>query len=80
MVTPGLTALVFSFVFADKLTGPLGQSAIDTVLLSLLRGGVGSIDGGVMRGGGVFHLPANGLWTFQVACRRWSAHFASWRY
>merc|ERR1711957_820606 len=65
LLTPDKTWLMFVFVFADKFTGPLGQAAIDTALLTLMRQ---SREAGI--GKGWPRMPANALWTLRTAAER----------
>lgn len=64
-LTPDQTWLMFVFVFGDKFTGPLGQAAIDTALLSVMRRGRSKSDGE-----GWPRMPANALWTLRTAAER----------
>eukprot|EP00933_Yihiella_yeosuensis_P003522 TRINITY_DN10644_c3_g1_i1.p1 TRINITY_DN10644_c3_g1~~TRINITY_DN10644_c3_g1_i1.p1 ORF type:complete len:415 (-),score=55.14 TRINITY_DN10644_c3_g1_i1:171-1415(-) len=64
-LTPDRTGLMFAFVFFDKFTGPLGQAAIDTALLSLLRR-----DNGGRGPEGWPRMPANAVWTLRAAAER----------
>mmetsp|Transcript_109334 Transcript_109334/g.310010 ORF Transcript_109334/g.310010 Transcript_109334/m.310010 type:complete len:153 (-) Transcript_109334:159-617(-) len=64
-LTPERTWLMFTFVFFDKFTGPLGQAAIDTALLALLRR-----DSGGASPPGWPRMPANAVWTLRTAAER----------
>lgn len=64
-LTPERTWLMFAFVFFDKFTGPLGQAAIDTALLALLRR-----DSGGAGPAGWPRMPANAVWTLRTAAER----------
>lgn len=65
-LTPDRNWLMFTFVFMDKFTGPLGQAAIDTALLAVMRRGR---DEGRGSSPGP-RLPANALWTVRTAAER----------
>jgi len=65
LLTPDRTWLMFVFVFCDKFTGPLGQAAIDTALLALMRRSQDSANEN-----GWPRIPANALWTLRTAAER----------
>eukprot|EP00927_Polykrikos_kofoidii_P066872 TRINITY_DN62432_c0_g1_i1.p1 TRINITY_DN62432_c0_g1~~TRINITY_DN62432_c0_g1_i1.p1 ORF type:complete len:440 (-),score=43.10 TRINITY_DN62432_c0_g1_i1:22-1260(-) len=65
LLTPDRTWLMFVFVFCDKFTGPLGQAAIDTALLRLMRRGRDKADGA-----GWPRMAENALWTVRTAADR----------
>lgn len=58
--------LMFAFVFLDKFSGPLGQAALDTALLSLLRPRVAKEAGS----NSSVRVPANAMWTLRSAAER----------
>lgn len=64
-MTPDKTGLMFFFVFFDKFSGPLGQAAIDTALLSLMR-----LDGGGKAPFSWPRIPVNAMWTLRTAAER----------
>eukprot|EP00931_Biecheleriopsis_adriatica_P073539 TRINITY_DN47800_c0_g1_i1.p1 TRINITY_DN47800_c0_g1~~TRINITY_DN47800_c0_g1_i1.p1 ORF type:complete len:432 (-),score=54.62 TRINITY_DN47800_c0_g1_i1:127-1353(-) len=57
--------LMFAFVFGDKFTGPLGQSAIDTALLKVMQRGRDESTGKAWP-----RIPANAMWTLRTATER----------
>eukprot|EP00811_Abedinium_folium_P035426 NODE_8218_length_1513_cov_12.576479.p1 GENE.NODE_8218_length_1513_cov_12.576479~~NODE_8218_length_1513_cov_12.576479.p1 ORF type:complete len:409 (-),score=56.60 NODE_8218_length_1513_cov_12.576479:184-1410(-) len=61
-LAPDRLWLMFFFVFLDKLTGLLGESALDTAHLALM-----GRDGG---GQGKLHIHANAIWTFKTMAQR----------
>eukprot|EP00929_Paragymnodinium_shiwhaense_P075308 TRINITY_DN38493_c0_g1_i1.p1 TRINITY_DN38493_c0_g1~~TRINITY_DN38493_c0_g1_i1.p1 ORF type:complete len:412 (-),score=67.31 TRINITY_DN38493_c0_g1_i1:498-1733(-) len=64
-LTADRTWLMFVFVLFDKFAGPLGQAAIDTALLAVMKAGRSKDVASTSR-----TVPANALWTMRTVIER----------